>query len=81
MFLFPVFSYANENMVKGNKQYQKNNFDKAIEYYEKAKESNSEDAMINYNLANAYYRKGEYDKAMENYKTVFTVFISHSIMI
>ena len=37
MFIFSVFSYANENMVKGNKQYQKNNFDKAIEYYEKAK--------------------------------------------
>ena len=70
LFLFPVFSYANEDMVKGNKQYKKNNFDKAIECYEKAKEKNNNDAMINYNLANAYYRKGEYDKAMDTYKEV-----------
>ena len=65
-----TFSFSNELMVKGNKAYQKNDFDKAIEYFRQAQDKDKNNPMINYNLANAYYKKGDYDKAIDTYKIV-----------
>ena len=33
-----TLSFSNELMVKGNKAYQKNDFDKAIEYFKQAQD-------------------------------------------
>ena len=68
--LYSMLSFANELMVKGNKAYQKNDFDKAIKYFKQAQDKDKNNPMINYNLANAYYKKGDYDKAIDTYKIV-----------
>ena len=52
---------------KGNTYYYKGNYDKAIEYYEKAIELKSDDEVY-YNMGYVYCNKGNYDKAIECYE-------------
>ena len=62
-------SYAGEDMNKGTRLYEKQNFKGAIENFQKAQVKKPKDPMINYNLASAYYKSGDFDKALEIYET------------
>lgn len=64
---FFTVSYANEDMNRGSKLYEKQDFKGAIENFQKAQTKKPKDSMINYNLASAYYKSGDFDKALEIY--------------
>jgi Ca-activated chloride channel family protein len=50
---------------RGNKSYAKEQYDTAIEYYDKASVRSPESAIIAFNTGNAYFRKGDYARARE----------------
>ena len=52
---------------KGNRAYDENDNDQAIEYYDKAIELNPKNAVAYYNRGVAYCDKGEHKKAIEDY--------------
>lgn len=68
MLFFACFSYAGEDMARGAKQYKKQNFKQAEEYFLKAHKEKPEDVMINYNLACALYKTQQYDRALNHYQ-------------
>jgi tetratricopeptide (TPR) repeat protein len=55
-------------MEQGNHYYQKQQYDKAIQSYEKVVNEGYESAELYYNLGNAYYRKGNLGYAILNYE-------------
>jgi tetratricopeptide (TPR) repeat protein len=55
-------------MIEGNKFYQKEDFKKAIELYEKIIKAGYEGADLYYNIGNAYYRDGKLGFAILNYE-------------
>lgn len=67
MLSFFSVSYAGEDMNRGSKLYEKQDFKGAIENFQKAQTKKPKDPMINYNLAAAYYKSGDFDKALEIY--------------
>lgn len=56
---------AEEEKTKGNDEYKKKNFDKAITHYLKATELDPSEPIYYNNLAAVYLEKKEYDKAIE----------------
>lgn len=68
MLFFACLSYASQDMARAVKQYKKQNFKQATEYFLKAYKEKPEDVMINYNLASAYYKTEQYDKALHHYQ-------------
>lgn len=67
MLIFFSVSYANEDMSRGSKLYEKQDFKGAIENFQKVQAKKPQDSVINYNLASAYYKSGDFDKALEIY--------------
>ncbi len=70
LFLFSVQMFAQPGsfMVQGNQAYQKQQYDKAIQEYEKVLNEGYESAELYYNLGNAYFRKGNLGYAILNYE-------------
>ncbi|MFN3966512.1 MAG: BatD family protein, partial [Endomicrobiia bacterium] len=82
VFLFSLNGYCielkNSEIVKifkeANTFYEKGNFDKALELYEKIiKEYNVKNAFIFYNLGNCYYRKNKLGEAIFNYELAYKI--------
>lgn len=59
-------SPAEEEKTKGNDEYKKKNFDKAITHYQKAIELDPNEPIYYNNLAAVYLEKKEYEKAIES---------------
>ncbi|KJJ85737.1 Tetratricopeptide TPR_2 repeat-containing protein [Candidatus Omnitrophus magneticus] len=56
-----------ELFISGNSFYEKGEYNKAINEYEKILDMGSKSGILYYNLANAYYRSGNTGKAIINY--------------
>jgi len=72
--LFFLFSYCIVHaqpeiqwIEKGNIAYQKGNYTEAIQYYNKALEINSNNAILRFNLANALEKNKQYAEAALHY--------------
>ncbi|HKJ42107.1 MAG TPA: tetratricopeptide repeat protein [Sunxiuqinia sp.] len=66
---FSIAAYAQDSlMVKADKQYASQQYEKAINIYEGILKSDKESAGLYYNLGNAYYKTGKYTKAILNYE-------------
>jgi tetratricopeptide (TPR) repeat protein len=59
---------AERMMEKGNSYYQNNQFEQAIDVYEKILHNGYESKNLYYNLGNAYYRVGKLGYAILNYE-------------
>lgn len=72
----PVFSQTTDrkelvkNIRKGNKAYEKGNYEEAEVSYRRAMEVNSASFDAIYNLANTEYKQGEYEDAGKRYSSV-----------
>ena len=53
---------------KGNKQYERKDFAKAIELYDRASVKAPESAIIAFNKGDAFYKKGDLEKAREQFQ-------------
>ena len=53
---------------RGNRSYAGEEYDRAIEYYEKASVRAPESPIVAFNTGNVYYRKEEYAAAREHYR-------------
>ena len=53
---------------KGNRQYQKKDFTKALDLYDKASVKAPESAIIAFNKGDAFYKKEDYEKAREQFQ-------------
>lgn len=78
-FLFSVLSLSNsiygqktarDQVRKGNKEYQANDFSKAELNYRKAIDIKSDNYKAKYNLANALYKQKKYKEAAEAYEAI-----------
>jgi tetratricopeptide (TPR) repeat protein len=58
---------VNQSIYKANQLYRKGEFQKAIEAYRKAQQKDPENAVIQYNLANALYRTNQFAEAERLY--------------
>lgn len=69
LFLSPLLVAQTEVfMQQGNQYYQKQQYDKAIEFYDKVLNEGYESAGLYYNIGNAYYREGKLGYAILNYE-------------
>ncbi len=55
---------------KGNRYYTKNDYQKSLNEYEKALQSNQQNEKIKFNMANTLYRLKEYDQAIKIYESI-----------
>jgi Ca-activated chloride channel family protein len=62
----PVYASKEGDVRKGNSSYKKNQFDKALKYYESALTKDPESPQINFNAGVASYKNGDYDQAVEH---------------
>lgn len=58
---------VNKSLAKGNENYRKGEFDKAIEQYRLVLEKDPGNKTANYNLANALFRTGKFSEAENLY--------------
>ncbi len=63
-----VIAQPDSFLKQGNQYYQKQQYDKAIESYDKVLNQGYESAELYYNLGNAYYRKGNLGYAILNFE-------------
>jgi Ca-activated chloride channel family protein len=71
----PIYSFAqNEKEIikKGNEAYQKNEFEKAAEQYQKVITKTPANATAQYNLGNALYKNSKLDEAVTAYDNAAT---------
>jgi Ca-activated chloride channel family protein len=59
---------ARSLVARGNRAYQRGQFDQALEAYQQAARVKPEAAEIWFNLGNALYRRGDYRAAMDAYE-------------
>ncbi len=68
----PVFTYAQKNMdslfVQGNRHYQQEEYEKAIEKYLRIYDAGYESPELYFNTANAYFRSNKLGKARLYYE-------------
>lgn len=57
---------------KGNRQYEKSNFEQSVESYEKALQYDPTSFEAKYDLASALYKSGRYDKAEGTLKSLLS---------
>ncbi len=55
---------------KANKYYNKKDYKKSLNEYQKALESDSQNEKIKFNMANTLYRLGRYDEAIKIYESI-----------
>jgi tetratricopeptide (TPR) repeat protein len=60
-------SLADSLFEQGNKAYEEENFDKAVDYYNQIINYGLENHKVYYNLANAYFRENQLGRAIANY--------------
>ncbi len=53
---------------KGNKQYEKKDFAKALELYDRASVKAPENAIVAFNRGDAFFKKGDLEKAREQFQ-------------
>ena len=53
---------------KGNKSYRAQEYDKAVDYYEKASVEAPESPIVTFNIGGVLYRTEEYQRARERYE-------------
>jgi len=58
---------------KGNENYEAENFDQAIEEYQKIVDLGIKNSRVFYNLGNAYFRKNQLGKAILNYRRALSL--------
>ena len=65
-----VFGQENYKILmhKGNKNFDKKNYDEASQFYSEASQQKVKDFGPHYNLANAFYRKEMYEDAIAQYE-------------
>jgi len=67
--LMGVSVFAQQTTIKeAEAAYRKENYNKAIELYEKLLKDNGESASVYYNLGNAYYKAGKVAPSILNYE-------------
>lgn len=67
--LFMLFAQTeHRGLIQGNSFFQKKDFERASQEYEKVLQVNANSVKGQYNLGNTRYGKQEFDKAIENYK-------------
>jgi tetratricopeptide (TPR) repeat protein len=69
--LFSLSANANEHLAtydSANAAYQKKNYEKAIELYERLTSADLQAFELYFNLGNAYYQTGDYAHAILNYE-------------
>ena len=54
-----------KNIRKGNKSYNEQKYEQAVNHYEEALKINPNALEPNFNLGNTYYRQNEWDKSIE----------------
>ena len=65
----PAFADSPGRLVsKGNRQYQKKDYAKALDLYDKASVKAPESAIIAFNRGDAFYKKEDYEKAREQFQ-------------
>lgn len=64
---------GNLHLRNGNQAYEKNDYQKASEEYEKALSDKSAELKAKFNMGDAYYRQGMYDQAIEQYKSALAL--------
>lgn len=70
ILLLPTISFAQDEkkiIKKGNEAYNKNEFDKAAEQYQKVVTKTPDNATAQYNLGNALYKNKKTDEAVNAY--------------
>src|SRR4051812_4383220 len=68
---FPLLIMADDSQSlfnKGNTFYQKEEYDKAIEQYDKLLKQGYESSELYYNLGNSYYKTGNIPSSILNYE-------------
>lgn len=69
IFTAAAFADAARSLVaRGNRAYQRGEFDRALEAYGQAARLEPDAAEVWFNLGNAYYRLGDYRAAMDAYE-------------
>lgn len=68
LFSVPLFAQPKTFLEEGNHYYQKQQYDKAVQAYNKVLNEGYESAELYYNLGNAFYRKGNLGYAILNYE-------------
>ena len=65
-----VFGQENYKILmhKGNKNFDKKNYDEASQFYSEASQQKAKDFGSHYNLGNAFYRKEMYEDAIAQYE-------------
>jgi Ca-activated chloride channel family protein len=67
--LAPAFADSPGGLVsKGNKQYHKKDYGRALELYDKASVKAPESAIVAFNKGDAFYKKGDLEKAREQFQ-------------
>jgi tetratricopeptide (TPR) repeat protein len=59
---------AGKLVKRGNDRFDDNEFEKAIEHYEKASVKAPESPIVSFNMGDAYYRLEDYEKAREYFE-------------
>ena len=78
VFLFAALGASAQDMPersevrRGNRQYNKGNYEKSIERYERALEAAPESFEARYNLGNALYKAERFDKAEQTIRCART---------
>jgi Ca-activated chloride channel family protein len=66
--LNPVLADSPRKLVaQGNRSYGREEYERAVEYYEKASVRAPESPIVAFNMGNAFYRKDEFAAAREHY--------------
>jgi len=55
-------------VARGNRSFAKEDYDGAIELYEKASVKAPESPVVYFNIGDAYFKKGDFEKARENFE-------------
>jgi Ca-activated chloride channel family protein len=69
IFIFSSFTLNAQSVHtrNGNRLYKEKKFPEALPEYQKAAEENADDAVVNYNLGDAYFRNEKFDEAEKSY--------------
>jgi len=70
---FVIVTYAQRQhplVQSGNRLYKERKYDQALPEYLKAKEVNDKDAVLNFNLGDAYFRNQKFEEAAGSFENV-----------